>query len=338
MKVWVDFINTPQVNFFEGIISQIENDGHQVFITCRDSANTVDLLNVKKLKYRIVNGYSGKNKVFKYLFFPLRLFRLIKILKKEKLNIAICQSSFYLPAAARLCGIYSIYTNDNEHAKGNILGFLFANKIFLPEVLDKYAETKISFIKKKINFYPGIKEGIYLCKYIDRLPNMRTERKTNIFYRPEPFTAQYYKGPLYKNDDILIKLAKKYNVYIMPRGGEQLNHYKNSKFIDCHIVDKPMEFDEVFNKCDLFIGSGGTMTREFAVLGKKVISTYSGQLLESDKFLLEKKLMLYNSELIEKNVIDYIDSELHKTNSDTIEILTKGEIASKIIYNALKIK
>jgi len=264
----------------------------------------------------------------------LRLIRLFLFIRKQKIDTSICQSSFYLPIISWLLAIPSTYTNDNEHAKGNMFGFIFARRVILPEVLKNFVqETKLPR-KNRIQFYRGIKESIYLSN--TDFPDCSESASKSIFYRPEPITAQYYKGPLYQQDELLIRLSEKYRVVILPRGGEQLEHYKDEKFKLCTIVDKPLHFNTIVEECDLFIGGGGSMTRELAVLGKKVISTYGGKLLAADIFLIEHQLMRHLTQL-DYNTIDDIMSENSKKaiKNESAKILNLGKIANHQIYNSI---
>lgn len=332
MKIWIDFINAPQVSFFERLVPRLKKEGYEFVFTCRDSSNTVDLLKLKGWDSIIVTGYTGKNKLLKHILFPLRLIRLIKFIKKQEIDIAIGQSSFYLPVVSRFLGISSIYTNDNEHARGNWLGFIFASVVFLPEGLRSYMKKK-SWFEHKIIYYPGIKEGIYLNKVV---VNGSKRVKKRIFYRPEPITAQYYRGPLYKLDDLLIELTEKCEVVILPRGGEQLEHYKESRFNNCQVLDKPIEFDDICEQCDLFIGGGGSMTRELALVGKKVISTYGGELLASDLFLIKKGLLLHIPDLKIDDVMSLVNKEIDdETSNRSREVLELGRKAEDLIYKQI---
>nr|MBI1231309.1 DUF354 domain-containing protein [Cytophagales bacterium] len=44
MRIWIDFINSPQVSFFEPLVDELTKEGHEFILTCRDSANTVQLI------------------------------------------------------------------------------------------------------------------------------------------------------------------------------------------------------------------------------------------------------------------------------------------------------
>ena len=337
MKIWVDFINTPQVNFFEGLIEKLNFKGVDYIITCRDSANTIKLIEQKKWDYNLVDGYKKGNTILKSIGFPLRLFRLWKFIRKQKIDAAICQSSFYLPVVSWSLKIPSIYTNDNEHAKGNFFGFVFATKVILPEVLNKFISNSRYKGHEKISYYPGIKEGIYLNSIRDDIKNTKEKKeKKCIYFRPEPLTAQYYRGPKYFMDSLLIELAKNYQVKIIPRCIQQFKHYSKEDFKECIIQDGVIKLTDLVSDCDLFIGAGGSMTRELSLLGVKVISTYQGKLLESDRFLINHGLLVHNSNPNVSFVVNIIENDQIDHKTKVIDsILDKGVEANQLIIKQL---
>ena len=128
MKIWFEITNSPHINLFNNIINKLKKE-HEVIITCRPLANTVELLELYNYKYNILGRHYGKNIFLKIIGFPVRVFQLVKFFWRDKPDIAIGQSSFQMPLAAKILGVPCIYMNDNEHAKGNILSFLFSNTI-----------------------------------------------------------------------------------------------------------------------------------------------------------------------------------------------------------------
>jgi len=268
MKIWFDLSNSPHINLFHDLIRDLESNGHLIIVTCRPLANTIDLLEQKQIKYTIVGEHYGKN-IFKKLFgYPIRVTQLTKFLKKLKPDLAVSQSSFHSPLVGKLLGIPSIYTNDNEHALGNIPSFIFATKILIPENLSVQKIVKLGASKSKISQYPGVKEGIYLWRLGEIIYQKRKEKSDpdiKIYVRPEPLTAQYYSAGTNFLDDALISLQKQYSITVLPRDKTQLNHYKQSRFYALNVPDKPLRFSEIAEDCSLFIGAGGSMTRELAV-------------------------------------------------------------------------
>lgn len=334
MKIWIDFINTPQVSFFVPFIIEFKKDNNEVLLTCRDSGNTIDLLNQFHLQFNIIGEGVGKGTLQKFLFFPRRLFKLFFFVRNNRPDIAASQSSFYQPIVTRLQKIPCLYTNDNEHAKGNIFGFLFATAVILPVALKNERFTKRFPLRSKLSFYPSVKEAIYLSQFPD-LQTLTNGVRNKIYFRPEPWSAQYYTGPLNFFDDILIKLSKEYELIVLPRDKNQAEHYNQEKFSRLFVSPKPLKLFDIIKDCLLFIGAGGSMTREMAVLEIPVISIYQSELLCVDKYLVDKGLMKINPKITHEEIKAYLGSGVRR--NEEMSVLTEGEQSyikiKNLIYN-----
>lgn len=331
MKIWFDLSNSPHINMFHDLIRELESDGHEIIITSRPLANTVQLLDQRGLKHTVIGEHYGKN-IYKKIFgYPIRVLQLRKFLAPLKPDLAISQSSFHSPIVAKLLGIPSIYTNDNEHAMGNKPAFIFASKILIPENLAIEKIAKLGVNAKKITQYPGVKEGIYLWSKGERIQQKRkanTDHTINIFIRPEPQTAQYYKGKENFLDEMLLSLQHKYKICVLTRDNQQYIHYKQNKFDKLNVPDKPIDFETIATECTIFIGAGGSMTRELAILGIPTISVYQDKLLDVDGYLLEKKLMHHEPNLTEEKVDSFLNELNHQ--SPSLELMEKGKKAFQL--------
>lgn len=329
LKIWIDLTNSPHVNFFKPFINDWQSEGHQIIITSRDLANTIELINQNGWLHQTIGEHVGKNLLKKIFYFPRRVLSLYKYLKTQAPDIAISQSSFYSPVAAWMLNVPSIYLNDNEHAKGNYIAFLFASVVLLPEALKNlYSNT---FYKKlfRIDFYPGIKEGIYLSKLnLKQKEYYVKKEKKNIYVRLEPITAQYYHGDSFELDNLLIQLKDLHNVYILPRNKKQIEHYKSQIFEGINILLTSLYLNDIYKDCDLFIGAGGSMTREMAFLGVPTVSIYQAELLEVDRYLINIGLLKHHKTLN----LEIIQNLITNNNSDTsIAIKNKGISAFQMI-------
>ena len=336
MKIWIDLTNSPHVNFFEGMIRELQQD-HDVILTCRPLANTIELLEIYGFSYHVVGKHYGRSKTKKALGFIVRILQLYGFLKNKSIDVAISHSSFYSPVVAKLLGVRSIYLNDNEYAEGNRIAFIFADKIMVPEFLDIQKVQRQWGKAEKVVQYPGVKEGIYLWHYkpapsggfkIDNRKN-----KKIIFVRPEPWTAHYYKGGHNFIDNLLLDLQGSYKIVLLPRGKVQEEYYRQDKFSGVIVPEKSISLADVMENCDFFIGAGGTMTREAAVLGIPTISIYQDQLLEVDKYLIGKGYMIHKKDMDAKYVISYLKTAGKKPSDG--QLLNKGREGYELIKKYL---
>ena len=336
MKIWIDLTNSPHVNFFAGLINELRKE-HDVLLTSRHNNNTIELIELFGFSHHVIGKHPGKNKIRKVLVFITRVCQLFLFIRKKNIDVAISHSSFFSPVVARLLGIRVIYLNDNEHALGNLFSFIFANKVLVPEFLS-VEKVKGQWAKaEKIIQYPGVKEGVYLGYYKPptssgfKIEGRRGRRV--VFVRPEPWMAQYYRGKKNFIDSLLIELKDVFKIVLLPRDELQEEHYRHERFAGITVPEKSITLADVMENCDLFIGAGGTMTREAAVLGIPTISIYQDKLLEVDSFLIEEGFMVHKRHLNAVFVMEFLD-KVRKRPPDK-QLLHKGKEAYELIKKTL---
>ena len=337
MIIWFDLHNSPHVNMFERLIRDLQTE-HEVIITARDLANTIDLLELHGLQYTAVGRHYGANIVRKIIGYPVRVGDLWRFLRHRSVDLAVSQSSFYSPVVAKLLGARSIYLNDNEHALGNVPSFLFADIILLPEFLSLERVRWQGARAAKVRHFPGIKEGMYLWPFAEQIMSRRADTAAHggrraVYVRPEPWTAQYYKGHINFIDNLLLGLRDHVQLTVLPRGRAQGAHYQDPKFAGIRIVDTALDLMDIAPDCDLFIGAGGTMTREMAVLGIPTISIYQAELLEVDRYLLQAGCMEHLPALDARTALNILDRASQRGPNS--ELLDKGKAAYELLRSTI---
>lgn len=333
MKIWFDLSNSPHINLFAAMIRELEGEGHEVIITCRPLANTVDLLDLHGLRYEVVGTHYGAGLARKMAGYPVRVIQLHRYLAPLRIDVAVAQSSFHSPVVARLLGVRSIYMNDNEHALGNVPAFMAATRIMVPEFFSQANLRRQMAAARKVLRYPGVKEGIYLWALQERLERAAAARANHrlpsVYLRPEPWTAQYYKGERNFLDALLLGIKDQARVTLLPRGKTQGEHYRRAEFAGIRIVDTAMDIAEIAPDCDLFVGAGGTMTREMAVLGVPTVSVYQDELLDVDRFLLQAGAFVHRPALTAQELLDLIAQSSRRAADRAL--LDKGRQAYALI-------
>jgi len=337
MKIWFDLSNSPHINMFGGMIRDLERE-HEVVITCRPLANTIDLLDLHGFKYTVVGIHYGGKLAAKVLGFPVRVKQLRSFLREQRIDVAVSQSSFHSPVVAKLLGVRSIYMNDNEHALGNVPAFLCADMIMVPEFLSMENLRRQWANPRKVVFYPGVKEGLYLWALGEQLDGAEASRRRQrqrkvVYVRPEPWTAQYYKGQRDFMDELLLGIAREADVILLPRGREQARDYEGPRFGNIRVIAGALDIADIAPDCDLFIGAGGTMTREMAVLGIPTISVYQDNLLDVDRYLLEVGAFEHRPQLTADEALELLRSAEHRDPNR--ELLAKGRQAYEMIKQAI---
>jgi len=333
--VWIDVTNAPHVLFFEPFIDYFKKHNIKYIITCRDLGGSKALLLSKRIPFIELGKHYGSS-IFKKAFGTINEINLrFRFLRKNKnITLILTHQSPYAILSGYLFRKKTIEFFDNEFAGlSNYLSFPFASKLYCPESL---RETNLSkrflFKKSKLNYYKGIKEGIYLSGFKKSnaiLNELNLKEKSYIVFRPEAYYAHYH--PTSKNTDKIIDylLTNKEKVLLVARDNKQKEEYrtkygKSNYFIvlEC-VVDGP----QLISNSKLVISAGGTMNREACVLGVPVISLYSGDLLEVDKWLINKGYMKHIKDI--KNFSK--EDVFFKTNKNKLE----SEKISKLIIDVI---
>ncbi|MEK8050129.1 DUF354 domain-containing protein [Ideonella sp. DXS22W] len=338
MKVWFDLSNSPHINLFAHLIRDLEASGHEVVISCRPLANTIDLLDLHGFRYEVVGEHYGAKFSHKVMGYPIRVMQLARWLRPQRIDVAVSQSSFHSPVVAKLLGVRSIYMNDNEHALGNVPSFLAAGTIMVPEFLSDANLRRQLANLRKVRRYPGVKEGIYLWRLQDKLdakgqPAAQRTARPVVYVRPEPWTAQYYRGDRNFMDDLLLGIKHEAQVVLLPRGKDQGRHYRDARFDGITIIDTALDIADIAPACDLFIGAGGTMTREMAVLGVPTISVYQDELLDVDRFLLAERAFEHRPNLTANETLEFL--RVSGKRAVNRALLEKGKMAYQQVRNEI---
>lgn len=320
---------------FLGMIEDLRR-AHEFIITARPLANTLQLLELHGLVHTVVGKHYGAARLAKAYGYPVRVCQLWSFLKGRRIDVAVSQSSFHSPVVARLLGVRSVYMNDNEHALGNVPSFLAASTILVPECLSQDNLRRQYASPRKVRRYPGVKEGVYLHRMEPLLREARRARngaRRSVYVRPEPSSAQYYKGATNFLDELLLGLRDKANVTLLPRDREQARRYADPRFNGISVLSGVLDIAQIAPECDLFIGAGGTMTREMAVLGVPTISVYQEKLLDVDRYLLARGALVHRPSLTAAEALRHLESAARRPPNP--ELLDKGRLACDMIKSAI---
>ena len=85
MNIWFDLHNSPHINMFRSLIGELQRE-HEVIITARPLANTVDLLKLHRLNYEVVGKHYGGNIARKLLGYPVRVRDLYRFFSQGPFN------------------------------------------------------------------------------------------------------------------------------------------------------------------------------------------------------------------------------------------------------------
>ena len=294
MRVWVDVTNSPHVLFFRPVLRLLAARGHEVTVTTREYAQTVELLVAAEIPHDVVGPrHGGASAAGKSRAMAGRLHALRRYAKGRGFDIALSHASHELPLTARTLGIPAAYAFDYEFARvQHGLGCRAATRVVVPETIPGARLRALGARTAKTARFPGLKEEYYLSDFVpdpaalDRLGLDR--QRVLVVVRTPPEVSAYHRhgNPLF--DDVLRRLGADPGVHaiVLPRTAEQREYVRGLKLSSLIVPEHALDAPSLVAQSDLVVSAGGTMNREAAALGVPVYTVFAGRVGAVDEELI----------------------------------------------------
>jgi predicted glycosyltransferase len=285
MRVWIDVTNSPHVVFFRPLVALLEESGHDVTITARDFAQTLELLDDARLVHTVVGPpHGGASRLGKVRAMTSRLRALRSFAGGGEFDVALSHASHELPIAARSLGIPSSYAFDYEFAVAqHSLGCRAATRIVVPGVIPQARLDRLGARRRKVLRYPGLKEEYYLHGFSpdpDVLDGLGLDRSRILaVVRTPPEVSLYHRrsSPLFA--DVLERLGSDLGVQavVLPRTPAQREEIQRRALPSLVVPARAIDALSLVALADLVVSAGGTMNREAVAVGTPVWTTFAGR-------------------------------------------------------------
>jgi hypothetical protein len=296
LRVWIDVSNSPQVPFFRPLIALLEARGHEIEVSTRDYAQTLELLTLHGIGHEIVGPRHGGAGVWgKGRAMAGRLRALRRYARRRQFDIALSHASHELPLVARSQGIPSAYAFDYELARvQHGLGCRVARRVIVPETIPQERLDKLGARAAKVRRYPGLKEEYYLAGFEPDtrvLGDLDLDRELIlVVVRTPPEVSLYHRhgNPLFA--DVLRRLGSDPGVraVVLPRTREQRDTIRALSLPSLVVPERAVEAQSLVALADLVVSAGGTMNREAVALGVPVYTTFAGRIGALDEQLIRE--------------------------------------------------
>ena len=297
MRVWIDISNSPQVLFFRPLIALLHERGHDVRVTTREYAQTIELLELHGIPHHVVGPeHGGAGAAGKARAMAGRLRALRRFASSQRFDVAFSHASHELPLVARLLGIPSAYAFDYEFARTqHTLGSRAARRVIVPDAIPQDRLDRLGASVRKVLRYPGLKEEYYLQGFapdpsvVDELGLDR--QRVVVVVRTPPEVSLYHRhgNPLFA--DVLDKLGTDETVHavVLPRTAQQRDEILARRLPSLVMPDRVIDAQSLVALADLVVSAGGTMNREAVALGTPVYTTFAGRLGAVDSALVNQR-------------------------------------------------
>ena len=276
------------------MIKQLKKKNN-VLCTSRKYREANELAKIRKLKLRIVGKHGGADNFEKLQSSTDRIKKLSFIVKQFSPDLTV---SFCSPEASRISyglQIKHIAFCNAPHAEAVMkLSIPLIQKLLIPKHIPKNAFAKYGISKKNIIHYNAMDEYMIVKgkSYRSSASNLHLPKPKAILLRTHESKAAYFSSRLNINE-MIKKIEKKFsdcNIVILGRYYDEIKSLKKTFSKNITVLDKVVDSGEILAKCDVFIGSGGTMTTEAALRGVPTIS-YNAVPNLDEKFLVRKGLV-----------------------------------------------
>jgi predicted glycosyltransferase len=292
MRVWIDLTNSPHVLVMRPLIEAMRADGHEVEVTARDFAQTLELCDRFGIAHTAIGRHRGERLASKGLGLMSRSGALVRWARGRRFDLAIGHGSNDVSVAAAVLRIRSATAFDYEFAaQQHHVNCRLCRVVMVPELIPPERLARYGAKPRKLRRYAGLKEEYYLADFEPDdavLAELGLERERPlVLVRTPPEVSLYHRfeNPLFRR--VLERLAADdIQAVVLPRTREQRDEVRGlGSFV---VPEQAVDAQSLVAFADLVISAGGTMNREAVALGTPVYTTFEGRLGAVDEALLHE--------------------------------------------------
>jgi len=289
MRVWIDILTPKHALFFEPLYRELARDGHALILTTRTYREAQEALQLKGLRSHLVGEHGGATRYGKLLASARRVVKLAQLIDSWKPDTAV---SFSSPEAARVAfglGVPHVAVNDSPHSwLVARLSIPLSRYVCSPWIIRRKVWLSFGARPDGIVPYKALDAAAWLKRYkpnpaVLKQLSLKTD-KPIIVLRTEESFASYLEGKASDSAPVIgpviaevLRRKLDAQIVISTRYGRQAPVLRQ-KFGDrVRVVDHIVDATSLLYYSTIFIGSGGTMTVEAALLGRPAISNFPGE-------------------------------------------------------------
>jgi hypothetical protein len=323
VRVWIDLTNSPHVLVMRPLIAAMREDGHEVEVTARDFAQTLELCERFGIEHTAIGRHRGGRLADKAVGLFDRSFGLARWARRRpRFDVAMGHGSNDVTVAARLLRVPVATAFDYEWAVvQHSVNCRLARAVVVPDAIPPERLHRYG-AKGKIRAYPGLKEEYYLADFEPDeavLGQLGLDRTQPLFVlRTPPDVSLYHR---FENDlfaRVLDRLRGTQTV-VLPRTPAQREELARvGGFV---VPERAIDAQSLVAFADLVVSAGGTMNREAIALGTPVYTTFEGRLGAVDEGLLRQGRLRRLSNPDEIELGKRVDGAAERVRRDPRELV-----------------
>jgi uncharacterized protein len=299
MRIWIDLANSPHVPFFAALADEFRARGHELEVSAREFAQTVELAEQANLAPTVIGGHGGRELKGKAGNLFARALALRSWARGRRFDLAVSHNSYSQIVAARALGLRSVTLMDYEHQPANHLAFRLASRVVVPRAFPDGALRRFGAHARKVRRYDGFKEDVYLAGWQPRAGESENMLKSLgvgvenvlVVVRPPARDALYHRFDNELFDALLEHLCAQRDARIVLLARTRAQREEFDARHGCQNVIMPraaLDGATLIAAADLVVSAGGTMNREAAALGVPAATVYAGEWAAVDEELVRE--------------------------------------------------
>ena len=295
MRIWVDLTASAHPVVLGPIVKRLRAAGHEVEITARDYAQTLELCRIHGLDVEVFGSHGGATRTKKLGALVGRTRALRAWTRGRTFDLALGHGSNDLALVARSRGIPAVNTFDYEWATvQHNIGCRLARRVIVPEAIPPERLARYGVGPDKLVQYPGLKEEYYLSDFEpDRelLPSLGVDpARVTVIVRPPPDVSLYHRksNPLFPQVLQFLGSDEGVHAVVVPRTAAQRQYVRELGLPSVIVPEGAIDGQSAVAFADLVVSAGGAMNREAVALGTPVYTTYGGRLGGVDEMLIRE--------------------------------------------------
>ena len=290
MRAWFDLLTPKQVLFFHPIIKELRSSGAEVLATSRRYREVGPLAERAGVDLRYVGERGGKGQEEQLLAATRRQAEMIPIVKEFRPQVAVSIASAVCARVAFGLGVRHLAVNDSPHSEvAGRLSLPLSHHLLCPWVIPYKAWERFGLKRDQVTTYRALDPAAWLKRppLGGPTPKLDPAKKTitvRVQESDAPYLAEADTG---WTDDLLSSIIDAFpdvNLVALCRYDFQVEEIKNKFGSKCIVPGEVVSGHSLLSATDLFVGMGGTMNAEAALMGVPVISAFQGTLY-TDSYL-----------------------------------------------------
>ena len=300
-KIWFDLITPKQILFFRPVIEGLRKDGHEVLATSRRYREVEQLASMLGLGLSFAGSRGGKDPLEQFQKSLERMELLLPVVVKFSPDVSVSVASADCARISFGLRLRHVAVNDSPHSViAGKLSLPLSSHVMTPWIIPYSAWSVFGLQKREITRYRALDPAAWLKRRPRAaLPHGETStrpEKATILVRLEESYAPYLLGSDESwSERILARLARDFkgqHLVALCRYDDQLARVREKFGSSYEVPEGVVDGAALIERSDVFVGMGGTMTTEAALLGVPAVSAFQGAQLYTEKYLVSKGLLL----------------------------------------------